>query len=303
MRLSSIFYNFRQGLLNIWRNKMFSLASIATMTACIFLFGVFYSLGVNFNSMVKAAEEGVAITVYFDENCTQDEIQAIGDAISTRPEVLRYDYISAEEAWESFQKEYLGDEHASVAESFANDNPLADAANYEIYLNDVSKQSSLVDFLYEQDGVREVHQSEDVARTLTDFNRLISAISIGVVVILIAVAVFLINNTVRVGISVRKEEIAIMKYIGAKDAFVRAPFLVEGVVIGLVGSIIPLVLLYLMYSNIMKYVAGRFVTIGSMFTFVPLGSVFKILLPVSLALGLGIGFLGSRITIIRHLKV
>ncbi|MCR5453205.1 MAG: permease-like cell division protein FtsX [Lachnospiraceae bacterium] len=303
MRLSSLLYNFKQGLLNIWRNKMFSLASIATMTACIFLFGVFYSIGINFNSMVKAAEEGVAVTVYFEENCSQDIIDAIGKAIESRPEVLRYKFVSADDAWASFQQEYLGDEHASVAESFADDNPLADAANYEIYLNDVSKQTALVDFLYEQDGVREVHQSEDVARTLTDFNKLISGISVGVIIILIAVAVFLINNTVTVGISVRSEEIAIMKYIGAKDAFVRAPFLVEGVTIGAIGSIIPLVLMYFLYSSIMNYVAGRFSALGSMFTFVPIADVFKVLLPVSMVLGLGIGFIGSRLTIIRHLKV
>ncbi len=301
MHLSSIFYNFRQGLLNIWRNKMFSLASIATMTACIFLFGVFYSLGMNFAAMLQDVEEGVAVTVFFDENLTQAEINAIGDAIESREEVLEYRYVSAEEALETFMEE--NQLYDDLAESFKEDNPLADSANYEIYLKDVSMQDSLVNFLYEQDGVREVHHSEDVARTLTDFNRLIAFISVSVVVILVAVAVFLISNTVTTGISVRKTEIAIMKYIGAKDSFVRAPFIVEGVTIGLIGSIIPLLLLYALYSNIIHYVAEHFAALEGMMKFIPVSDIFRVLLPVSLLLGVGIGFLGSRITLIRHLKV
>ncbi len=301
MRPSSIFYNLRQGLLNIWRNKMFSLASIATMTACIFLFGVFYSLGANFSSMLRDVEEGVAVTVYFDENLTQDEIDAIGAAIESRPEVSSYKYVSADEALETFMSE--NNLYDDLAESFKQDNPLANSANYEIYLADVSMQDALVNFLYEQDGVREVHHSEDVARTLTDFNRLIAFISVIIIVILVAVAVFLISNTVTVGISVRKTEIAIMKYIGAKDSFVRAPFIVEGITIGLIGSIIPLLLMYFLYGSIINYVAQHFAALEGMLHFIPLGEIFRVLLPVSLIMGVGIGFLGSRITLIRHLKV
>ena len=121
--------------------------------------------------------------------------------------------------------------------------------------------------------------------------------------ILIAVAVFLISNTIRTGISVRREEIAIMKLIGATDYFVRAPFIVEGVLIGLIGSVIPLILLYFVYSNVVSYVAEKFVFLSSMLNFLPVGQVFKVLVPVALLLGVGIGFLGSRVTTKRHLNV
>ncbi len=281
---------------------MFSLASIATMTACIFLFGVFFSIGTNFSRMVHEAEEGVAVTVFFEEGITDKKIESIGGEIAKRPEVARYEFISAEQAWEDFKDVYFEGNDAA-AESFKNDNPLANSANFEIYLSDVSVQDELVTFLQGLDGVREVHQSEMAAKTLTDFNALLTYISIGVIIILIAVAIFLISNTVTVGIAVRREEIAIMKYIGATDRFVRAPFIVEGVVIGLFGSIIPLVMLYFLYNAILGYAYEHFKTLNSVVTFIPPETVFRTLVPVSLLIGVGIGYIGSRITIKRHLKV
>ena len=302
IRISTFLYNLRQGFVNIWRNKMFSLASVATMTACIFLLGVFYSIGSNFNQMVRDAEEGVAVTVFFDEDASDAQIAKIGKAIDKREEVARLEFVSAEQAWEDFKDVYFEGNEAA-ADSFKEDNPLAKSANYEIYLADVAEQDELVKYLEGLDGVREVHQSEVAARTLTDFNSLLTYISVGVIVILIAVAVFLISNTVTVGIAVRKKEIAIMKLIGATDRFVRAPFVVEGVVIGLVGSIIPLILLYFLYKAIMSYVTDRFIALNSMVSFIPAGEVFRFLIPVSILLGVGIGYVGSRFTLKRHLKV
>lgn len=300
--ISTFFYNLRQGFANIWRNKMFSLASVATMTACIFLLGVFYSIGSNFNNMVHEAEEGVAVTVFFEEGTDNGTIDEIGAKIAARPEVARYEFISADQAWEDFKDVYFEGNDAA-ADSFKNDNPLANSSNFEIYLSDVSQQDELVAYLEGLDGVREVHQSEVAAKTLTDFNSLLTYISIGVIIILIAVAIFLISNTVTVGISVRREEIAIMKYIGATDRFVRAPFIVEGVVIGLLGSVIPLVMLYFLYNAILGYAYSHFKTLNSVVSFIPPENVFRILVPVSLAIGVGIGYVGSRFTLKRHLKV
>lgn len=302
MRISTFFYSIKQGIKNIWRNKMFSLASIATMTACIFLFGLFYTIVTNFQSMVHDAEEGVAVTVFFDNGLSEDAIKEIGEKIEKRSEVSELVFVSAEQAWEEFKVDYF-EGHEELAEGFADDNPLANSAHYQIYLNDVSMQNALVTYLESLDGVREVHQSEAVANTLSDFNTLIGYVSLGIVVVLIAVAIFLISNTVHVGISVRREEIAIMKLIGATDYFVRAPFVVEGILIGLIGSAIPLVILYYLYNEIVVYIAERFNFISSMIQFVPVEEVFHILVPVALILGVGIGFLGSRITIRKHLKV
>ena len=302
MRISTFFYTIKQGLVNIWKNKMFSLVSIATMTACIFLFGLFYMIVTNFQSMVKDAEAGVAVTVLFDEGISDQRIEEIGELISARVEVSNIEYTSAEEAWESFKDVYFEGNEAA-AESFAGDNPLANSASYSIYMNDISMQDTLVTYLESVDGVREVKQSTAVANTLTDFNSLIGYISAGIILVLLGVAIFLISNTITVAVSVRREEIGIMKLIGATDYFVRAPFMVEGVVIGLIGAAIPLGILYVLYEKVIVYIGDKFSFIGSMMNFLSAEEMFHTLVPVALILGVGIGFIGSRITIRKHLKV
>ncbi len=302
MRISTFFYSIKQGIKNIWRNKMFSLASMATMAACIFLFGLFFAIVTNFQSMVKDAEEGVAVTVLFDDDITPQQIAEIGDRIKERPEVSAYNFKSAEDAWAEFSQIYF-EGNEELAEGFGDDNPLQKSESYEIYLNDVSMQDTLVAYLENLDGVREVRRSEIVANTLSDFNRLIGYVSAGIILILLCVAVFLISNTVTVGIAVRKEEIGIMKLIGATDYFVRAPFVVEGILIGLIGSAIPLVLLYGMYSRLIVYIMEKFNFLSSLMKFLPVHTVFRTLTPIALLLGVGIGFLGSFMTIRKHLKV
>ena len=170
-------------------------------------------------------------------------------------------------------------------------------------MNDISMQQTLVTYVQSVDGIREVKQSAVVANTLTDFNKLIGYVSAGIIIILLGVAVFLISNTITVGISVRREEIGIMKLIGATDYFVRAPFVVEGIVIGLIGAAIPLGILYVLYGRIIDYIGEKFSFISNMMKFLPVDEVFHTLVPVALILGVGIGFIGSRITIRKHLKV
>lgn len=302
MRISGIFYSIKQGIINIWRNKLFSTASIATMTACIFLFGLFYAIVANFQSMVRGVEEGVAITVFFDEEVSEEQIQAIGQAIAVSPGVLKQRYISADAAWEEFKKMYYdGDEEA--AEIYGDDNPLEKLASYEIYLQDVSRQKELVDYLESLAGVREVRQSESVANMLADFNRLVGYVSMGIIMILFAVAIFLISNTVSIGITVRKEEIGIMKLIGASDYFVKAPFYVEGIMIGLIGSVLPMLIFYNLYGKMIRFVSDKFSFLSNLMTFLPVNEVYQTLLPAAVALGIGIGFIGSALTIRKHLRV
>lgn len=298
MRISTLFYTLKQGFRNIFRNKLFSLASIATIAACLFLFGIFYAIVANFQHIVKNAEEGVSVWVFFDEGIEDIRIQQIGDMIAKRPEVAKIDFISAEQAWEGFRDEYLGEYGDGFTE-----NPLENSANYQVYLNDVSMQSALVTYLESIDGVRMVNRSELVATTLTGINALIAYVSAGIIAILLAVSIFLISNTVAIGISVRREEINIMKYIGATDFFVRSPFVVEGILIGLIGAALPLGFIYAIYNVILTYVTERFPQLSELLSFVSVDVVFHMLVPVSLGLGVGIGLLGSIVTVRRHLRV
>ena len=298
MRFSTLLYTIKQGFANIFRNKWYSLASVATISACLFLFGIFYSVVANFQYILKSAQDGVAVTVFFDEGISDERIAEIGNEIQQRSEVDHINFISADEAWNSFKDEYLGE----YADGFT-ENPPAEAANYEIYIKDVSMQASLVAYLEEVPGIRMVNQSEITANTLDGINRLVGYVAIGIIVLLLFVSVFLIGNTVTIGISVRKEEINIMKYIGATDFFVRCPFVVEGMIIGLIGSIVPLGIVYLIYNNVIGFVLNKFTVLSSILKFLSVQEVFHVLLPVSLVIGVGIGFIGSFITVRKHIRV
>ena len=298
MRINSFFYTIGQGFKNLGRNKWYTLASIATITACLFLFGLFYAIITNFQNVVKTAEEGVSVTVFFNEGTTEDEILAVKSDLEKRTEVREIQYVSADEAWEGFKEEYLGE----YADGFT-ENPLADSANLQIYLNDVSMQPALVTYIESITSVREVNRSEVTATTLSGLNLLIAYVSAGIIIVLLLVSIFLISNTVTMGIAVRKDEINIMKYIGATDFFVRAPFVVEGILIGIIGSAIPLVIIYFVYTHVITYVVSRFTMLSSLLNFLPVETVFNSLIPISLLIGIGIGFFGSFITVRKHLHV
>lgn len=303
MRISTVGYSVKQGVKNIGRNKMFSLASIATMSACIFVFGLFFAIIMNFQHIVHKAEESVAITVFFDAEATESQKDKIGEKLKEQAGVREVNYVSAEEAWDSFQKEYFGENASEAAEGFKDDNPLANSDNYEVYMSDVSKQKDVVSFAESLDGVRKVNKSDVVAKTLTSVNKLVGYVSVAIIGILLAVSIFLISNTVTMGITVRREEIAIMKYIGAKDGFVRAPFVFEGLLIGAIGAVIPLGILYLVYEKAIHYILERFHLLQNIINFLPVTQVYRTLLPVGILLGVGIGFVGSFFTIRKHLKV
>lgn len=299
MRISTLAYTLQQGFKNIIRNKIFSLATVATIGACVFLFGLFYSVIVNFQHIVLEAQSGVAVTVFFEDGTTDERIAEIGEEISKRIEVKDIHYVSAEEAWDSFKDDYLGE----YVESFGEDNPLADSSNYEIYLNDVSMQDSLVTYLESIEGIRTINKSDITANTLASLNSLIGYVSLGIIAILLAVSIFLISNTVAIGITVRREEIGIMKLIGATDFVVRSPFVIEGIILGLVGAVIPLVAIYYIYNNVVLYVINRFDALNTILQFLSVKQVFLTLVPISLAMGVGIGFIGSFTTARKHLKV
>lgn len=302
MKISTFFYTIKQGFSNLFRNKWYTLASIATMSACLLMLGVFYSVAANFQHIVKNVEEVVSFTVFFEEGLSEERIQEIGDLIRGREDVAKVDYISAEEAWATYQKENFQDKADELLAGYP-ENPLANSMNYEVFPTDVSKQEALKQYIQSIPGVRKINSLDEVASTLTTVNTLISYVSIGIIIVLLLVSVFLISNTVTVGISVRKAEINIMKYIGATDFLVRAPFVIEGVIIGLLGAVIPLYAIYELYSAVLDFMLKEFANLSKLLDFLPVSNIFDFLVPVSLIVGVGIGFFGSVTTVRKHLNV
>ncbi len=290
--------------MNICRNIWFSLASTAIISACIFLFCVFFSVIANIQYMVTAAESSMGITVFFDETLSEGEIQKIGEQINRekKAQIKEMEYISSEQAWESFKKEYFG-ENAALAEGFSDDNPLAGSASYEIYLYDIAEQGPIVRYLEQIPGVRKVNYSNNAAAGLSSFNKILALLFGTIILMLLAVAVFLISNTITVAAAFRKNENQIMRLIGATNFMIRAPFVFEGVILGLIGAGIPLAAMYFIYRQTVSYVIERFQLLSGIIQFLPVGSIYPTMAAISLALGGGLGFIVSFVTIRRHLKV
>ena len=302
MRISTFWYCLKQGVINICRNIWFSLASIATISACIFLFCMFFSIMANVRNMVQNVESTVGVTVLFEESLSESEIHAIGDKIRERSEVREMDFTSEEEAWETFSKDYFAGVE-DLAEGFADDNPLVGSSSHQIFLNDISQQDEFVAYLQSLEGVRRVNYSNSAADGLTSFNTIVGVLSVVIIGVLLSVSVFLISNTINVAAAFRKSENQIMRYIGATNYMIRAPFVVEGVIIGLLGALIPLGCMFYLYRQVIDYVADRFQILSGIFQILPVNQIFPYMVAAATLLGLGIGFFASFLTIQKHLKV
>jgi cell division transport system permease protein len=238
------------------------------------------------------------MTVFFDEGTTYDRMSEIGDMIARREEVASYRFLTEDEAWEEYQATF----EEGYGEGFI-DNPLEGLAQYRIYLKDAASEEEMLRWLESIPGVSHVNTLSELAAILNAINRLVSYVSAGIIAILLAVSVFLIRNTVAIGISVRKEEINIMKYVGATDFFVRFPFVLEGIFIGLIGTALPLFLLYQGYQRLIDFLNVKFASLSSLLTFISVSEIFRILVPVSVCVGVGIGFMGSVTAVRKHLRV
>ncbi len=298
-KLNSLLYTLRRGFLNIFHNKWYSLASVATIAACLFLLGVFYAIAANLQNIMKTAEQEVAITVFLTEDATEERMELIGKMIGEREEVSAVTFVSDDEAWETFGPQYFGENYA---EGFT-ENPLEGMNSYTVNLSDVSRQADLITWLRSIPEIDKINYSEVTANTLTGANMLVAYISLSIIIVLLGVSIFLIHNTVVVGISIRREEINIMKYIGATDFFVRAPFVIEGILIGLIGALVPMYLIYSLYNYALNYVSEHFAVLENYLQFLPVKSIAAVYTPLALLVGVGIGFIGSMLTVRKHLYV
>ena len=302
MKANAWNYCIRSGFKNLFHNKLFSAASTATIAACIFLFCLFFALLTNVENMAKTAETTVGITVFFNDDASEEQVKALGREIEEREEIKSATYTSAEEAWNEFKTDYFHNNEL-MAEAFAEDNPLAGSQSYEIFLNDIDDQERIVDWLYSFDVVRQINYSSAAIEGLSSLERLISSLSAVIISVLLAVSVFLISNTISVAAQFRRKENEIMKMIGATNFMIRLPFLVEGVVLGFAGAVLPLIGIYFIYERAVTYVNDHFLGISTLFSPIPIGTFFPVMIAAAMGLGVGVGFIVSFFTIRKSLRV
>ena len=251
---------------------------------------------------MQQMEQSVGISVFFEPGISAERKDQIGEEIKKKEDIATMRYVSAEEACESYKKDvFQGNEE--LLEGFEGNNPLKESDSYEITLKEVKSYKQVVSHLETIDGVRKVRYSEGAAEGMMKINTMGTYLAGGIILILMAVSIFLVSNTVSIGVAVREEEISIMKLIGAANGFIKAPFQTEGMIIGILGSLIPTAIIFAGYEGIINWMNDKFHVVTVFMKFVPIQQIMLYLLPLALLVGIVIGLLGSSITIRKYLKV
>lgn len=292
MSTKTFLYLCKLGIKNTWRNKVYTVASIITMTACIFLFGIFYLIVLNVNTFIHSAEKDVAVVVFFDQEIDAGRVDEVGTLIRQRPEVTSTVYTSSEDAWNHFKDTYFEDEQL-LEGIFEKDNPLKNSNNYQVFLKDVESQESFLPYVRSLDGVRKVLSSADTVKAVIKIKNAMSTVTYGSAAVIIIISVLLIYNTVGVGIAAQREKIKVMFLMGAKDSFIRIPYIIEGLIMGILGMVLPLVLLYLVYRWGINFAVTQFNIFGGGIRLLPLASVFPKVIRACAAVGIASGCVGS----------
>ncbi|MCH5202558.1 MAG: ABC transporter permease [Oscillospiraceae bacterium] len=291
MKISSIGYLVKEGLRSIWANRMMSLASIGVLVSCLVLTGAAVMVSMNVESVVDKVGDSNVTTVYMEDNASDELVTQVGEKIKDLKNVTEVSFFAKEDAIKDY-KDVLGDK---VFAEMENDNPLPDA--YKVTVGDLAKYDETVKSISAIEGVATVSSQTDVADKLTSLNKMVQILSMGIVLALVIISLFIISNTIRMTMYARRFEISIMKSVGATNMFVRIPFLIEGMFIGVISGVISLFGLMLVYD----------VVVEAMQYVVPFKAIDfnTILLPFALAFivaGMAVGMLGGLISIGKYLK-
>lgn len=305
MKIRSIRVCLKQGLQGIWRNRLMVLASVCTVSACLFILGIVYCLVANVQQFADDLDDSLGIIAFLSENVSEESVPALVEQIRDMEGVKDVTYISADEAWQNF-KESMGFDDQLGEDTLAQldqDNPLANSASLEIYLYEAADQNDFVAQLQTMPQIRSIRYAAETADVLASLSSMITWGGMALILLLVFIAILLISNTIKLSVFVRRTEIGIMKYIGAKDSFVKIPFVVEGMIIGVLGAILPAILIYFSYSSIVNIVMQQFSTFTQLIHFISANTILLQLIPIFLAVGIVVGVLGSTLSLRKYLKV
>lgn len=287
-------YLAKEGFKNVWNNRIMSIASVCVLVSCLVLTGAATLFSVNVSKIVDSVGESNETTVYIDDSYSQLEAIYVGKEIEKIDNVTSAEFYSKEEAYETF-KAQLGDELFKMIE-VEKGIPLPDS--FIVVMDDLSKYDETITQIQNIKGVDSVNNRGDFAKKLTEISNLISVISLGVVVALTVISLFIIANTIRATMYSRRYEISIMKSVGATNMFVRIPFLVEGMLIGLISAGVATGGIALLYEGVTKAIAESM----AIFEFIPLSEIILYVAGAFAVAGVIVGFFGSFISIRKYLK-
>lgn len=297
MKYNILTYLIGEGISNIFKNKKQAATSFGTMCVIMIFFGICFILVGNFNHFIKQVEGEQGIQVYILNDATDEEVKILGEQIQSLDGVNTTEFISKEVALQQM-KDRLG-EKSYLLEGYDQIFP----SSYIVKLTDLKLSSTVQEQISDMANVKRITSSDETISTLIKIARGIKIGSYIIVIALVGVSVFIISNTIKLTVYARRKEISIMKYVGATNSFIRWPFIVEGIIIGVISGAISLALiagLYLLIEQNVGFV-GFLANLG--LKLLEFSSMFNIILIVYLILGVGIGILGSTLSMRKYLKV
>ena len=292
-------YLIGEGFGNVFKNKKSTGASLMIMCATMIIFGIFLILGENINHFVEEVESVQGIQVFINNDATQEQIDELGDKIRGIDGVSTIEYVTKEQALEQM-KERFGDQQDLLA-GYEENNIFP--ASYVVTMTDLSKSKEVQDQILTFENVKKITSKDDTVSTLINLANGIKIVTGVILLLLVIISIFIIANTIKLTVHARRREISIMKYVGATNGFIRWPFIVEGMIIGIFASIISIVIVGLAYSFIAQgLVNSEFMQVINM-SLVTFSDMFNSIIFVYMLLGIGIGAMGSVISMRKYLKV
>ena len=298
MRFNVFSYLIKEGFKSTFKQKKMTSASIIIMCATMFIFGLFFVIGENVNSVITQIESQQGIQIFIKEDATDEDIETLGNQIRAINGVNRVTFVSKEDALNSM-KTTLGDE--SLFEGWDEENPFP--ASYFVTLTDLSFNDEVQSQINKLDNVDEIESENTTINRLQSLANGIQITTVIILVLLIIISIFIISYTIKLTVHARRREISIMKYVGATNSFIRGPFIVEGIIIGVISAVITLVILGLAYNAVMGKIGDSILIQEMGFGLLSFSEMFYLVLTVYLVLGVGIGVLGSTISMRKYLKV
>lgn len=302
MRLHNFTYLFKEGARNVFSNKLMSLASIGVLMACLLLIGSATLFSLNVNSIVRYVEQQNEVVAFLEDDLTREDIQVLELTLGEMDNILETTYISKDAALEQ-QKADIGPEFEGLLDGLEEDNPLLD--RFILRVGDPSRIENTVAALRATDGILKVNAATEVSYILAGLKRAVTVAGMAIVAILVVVSVVIITNTIKLTVFSRRKEINIMKYVGATDLFIRMPFLVEGMLIGLFAATLAFLMLGFGYTYLLEWMGKNYATqlpivIDNAIDFWEFATQ---LFAGFAGLGVFIGVVGSGIFVRKYLKV
>lgn len=295
MKGTSLKYLTHEGFRNVWVNRLMSLASVTVLMACLIIMGAGIMIYFNINNVVDKVQSQNVVMVYVADDASEDETTQIGTSLKGISNVESCEFVPKEVAFQEQIQSMGGD--AALFEGF-DEIPLPDA--YKVTVKDLSQFENTVSQIKQINKVDSVRENSDLASKLLSLRHAVSIVSVGLVIMLFLVALFIISNTIRITMFSRKLEISIMKAVGATNWFIRWPFMIEGMILGTISGIVSLGVLWGLYAVAEKVFAQILSLIG--FSLVPFSEYWWQILLVFVAIGLFTGGFGSLVSMAKYLK-